>query len=698
MKFILRVWLFLALVPLTVAYAQQPVFRIGVLDADTGPAANGARLAVQEINSAGGVRGADGTFFQLELIVQPSTNLENAVAALRQSTIIAAIGPTSNADVANGLAQLQSLNVPVLVHSTDDSILVTDTTDRLFRSRAAQILKGQALADYVVKDLGLTSVAVVQLDVESTDSAAGFSTALQSQGITPQFLLLQSQITDLATTIIQTNPQLAAVFGGPDLTDQLLTTLRQAGWSGRLAYNQADIDGFGSQVTGELLNGILATTTWPFTARDAQSDAFLGNYVRAFGEIPGPIAAASYDAVQLLAVAIGRPGDLQTNLRGLDSVTGVQGLLRPALLSPGETSNNVAVVQFNSRGVPQVAARYAGGVRLQGDQLPTPAPAATATPEGVVATIIGRAFQNVRSGPSTQFDVLGRLNENEQVRVIGANASNTWIVIDFRGQQGWLSVPLLDIFGDLNSVPIVQSPPTPTPAATSTPTPPQEADIIIESANAVPSPIIAGQSFSVNVVVRNIGNTDAPGFAIAATFPPNDVFAAATIPGLARGQAVTATLSGTLTNTGFYTVVIVADLNNQVAEGPGEANNGNFIFSYAVDKVILRQTTAALNPGDTLDLEGNLVQGDVNWNGTGNNAKLDALFNARIGIINNVTLSNVHWDLLNPGIVNQTSIPRTSLNPGTIIGVLTADGNRGVLRVDNIVGDQLQVTLRVYQN
>jgi hypothetical protein len=32
-----------------------------------------------------------------------------------------------------------------------------------------------------------------------------------------------------------------------------------------------------------------------------------------------------------------------------------------------------------------------------------------------------------------------------------------------------------------------------------------------------------------------------------------------------------------------------------------------------------------------------------------------------------------------------------------MIGVITADGNRGVIRVDNIPGDQLQVTFRVYQ-
>src|SRR5690606_16413462 len=88
---------------------------------------------------------------------------------------------------------------------------------------------------------------------------------------------------------------------------------------------------------------------------------------RTFGRIPDAIAAAGYDSVNLLAIAIGQPGDLRTNLQRLDNVQGVQGLLRPAALSPGETSNTVAVVRINEYGAPQVAARYAGGVRARAE-------------------------------------------------------------------------------------------------------------------------------------------------------------------------------------------------------------------------------------------------------------------------------------------------------------------------------------------
>ena len=697
--FIIGIMILLSL-SVHIVMAQQPVFRIGVLDDVNGSLSKGASLAVQEVNAAGGVRGADGTFFRIELVVQSTAGgaqTGTAIANLGQASIIAAVGPATNTEVLNNLQQLQSLNIPVLSPATNDSLLIADATDRLFRSRSAQILLGQALATFLVNDRNVTAMTAVQLDVDSTDSVVGFSSAAQALGITPQILLLQSEITDLATIISQSNSPAVAVFGPPAPAAELLNVLRQIGWSGAYAYDQATADGFKQDVSPGSLSGVLSTMTWPYTATDSDSDMFLGNYVRTFGEIPDSLAAASYDSIKLLALAIGLPGELLTNLRGLDNVQGVQGLLRPAQLSPGELSNNVAVVQLNALGVPQVAARYAGGVRLTGDQPLSPAtatPVPTATPDGVIATVAGRPFQNVRTGPSTQFDVLGPLNEGEQARVIGTNRSLTWVVIEYRGRQGWMSAPLLEIFGDLRTVPIIDSPPTPTPAATSTPAPPQEADIIIESASVIPSPIIVGQPFTVTVTVRNIGNTNAGSFAIAATFPPNDVYASSTINGIAAGQAITTTLTGTLTNTGVYTVVIVADLNNQVPEGPGESNNSNFGFSYTVDKPVLNQGSQTLNGGATIDLESNAVQGDANWNG----ADLNAINGAQLGIINNANFTTIHWDLLNPSIINQSTIPGGSINPGTIIGIRTADGNRGVMRIDSRNGSQITVTFRVYQN
>lgn len=688
---------------LNLAQAQTgPVFRIGVLDEERGPITDGAKLAINEINSLGGVRGADGTFFRLELVVQPpDDNLATSLSSLREASIIAVLGPLSDADVKNNIDALQSLNVPVLTPATGDTTLTDTTTGRIFRTRAAQIWQGRALASYLLGDLQITRVATVQLDtdLETSASIVGFTISATGLNITPQ-PALQAQtdgtVQDAIDQIEIANPQAVVAYGQPARAGKFLNSLRDASYTGIFAYNQVDDSAFRDTAASANLNGIYATTTWPYAATDEASSTFRDDFIRLYGTIPGPIEAASYDAVGLLAAAINLPGELQTNLAQLNNLDGVQGLLRPAQLQSGETSDNVAVVQLGTFGASQVVARFAGNQRLDIKEpipptlIPTIAP--TTTPEGVVITI-KQVRQNVRSGPSTSYDIIGQLNQNEQARVIGATVDFTWVVISFRGTQGWLATYLLDVFGDLKTVPIIAPPPTPTPVPTATPLP--IPDIVINAASVAPAPIIVNQPFLVNVTVRNNGSTNAGQFAVAATFPPNNLYASAIIPGLAAGQITNVTLSGTFANTGCYAVLIVVDLNNEVNEGAGESNN-LFNFNYCINKSILRQGSQTLNPGDTLDLEGNAAQGDANWNI--NASQLDALFSARLGIIPGVTLETVHWDLINPNIVNLTSIPRTNLAPGTVIGVITADGNRGAMRVDDLPGNQLRVTFTLYQN
>lgn len=688
---------------LSVASAQsQPVFRIGVLDEERGPLSDGARLAVREINEAGGVRGADGTFFRLELVIAPTGNgaaIGSAAAVVGQASVIAVIGPSSNAEVANNLPILQGLQVPVLTPATGDTLLTGDGTGRIIRIRAAEVHQGRALAQYLVSELQARQISTVQLelDIDSTASIVGFSTAASALGVLPQ-PALQAQndqsIPQIVNQLISTNSPYVVAYGPAARAAALYNSLRQNGWTGTFAYNQVDAAAFRENVPFDQLRGIIATTTWPFTAADAASDDFRDNFIRAYGEVPGALEAASYDAVTLLAAAIGQPGDLLSNLTRLDNIAGVQGALRPARLTRGETGTNAAVVKLGDFGAPEVLARYEGGQKLADvtQPIPTATAAPTATPAGVVITI-KQARQNVRSGPSTNYPVLGQLSEGDQAQVIGATIDLSWVVIDYRGQQGWLATYLLDVFGNLNTVPIITPPPTPTPPPTSTALP--FADVVIDAVSVVPSPIIVNQPFTVSVSVRNAGNVPAGQFAIAATFPPNNIYSAVTIPGLGAGQSTIATLSGTFTNTGFYSVAIVADLNNQLAEGPGE-NNNIFNFSYAINKPILRSAAQTLNPGDTLDLEGNGVQGDVNWNVSGQ--QLDALGSAKLGVIPNVTLENIHWDLINPSVVNQTTVTRLAMNAGTIIGVITADGNRGAIRVDDIPGNQFKITFIVYQN
>jgi uncharacterized protein YraI len=322
----------------------------------------------------------------------------------------------------------------------------------------------------------------------------------------------------------------------------------------------------------------------------------------------------------------------------------------------------------------------------------------TATPEGVVLTIKS-SKQNVRSGPGDNYDVLGQLNQGEQAAVIGASLDYTWVVINFRGTQGWLVGNLLTVSGDLRSVPVIPAPPTPIPVVTATPAVPQTTDLIIVSASISPSPVLPNQTFTVTISVGNIGTVAAGPFVVAGTFAPNNLYLVGSLPGLGAGQSATIQLSGVLTGSGTYTTGLLMDANNQVNEGTvGEQNNlYNITYTLGTASIaVLNQGSSTLTIGQTVDLEGNAVQGDANWNSDGGVTGLKAIFGSHMAIIGGADFNTVTYDQLNPGSITRDSIPRSELNNGTVIGIITADGHRGVMQVTNVSDLQISLNYRVY--
>lgn len=94
-------------------------------------------------------------------------------------------------------------------------------------------------------------------------------------------------------------------------------------------------------------------------------------------------------------------------------------------------------------------------------QIPPGGPCAVASASG--ATI------NIRSGPSTNDSIIGRLGPTVIAPVIGRLGDNTWFQINLNGVIGFVSATVVRIGGNCGGVPIVVMTPTPTTAATFTP-------------------------------------------------------------------------------------------------------------------------------------------------------------------------------------------------------------------------------------
>ncbi len=449
----------------------QSIARIGVIDRMGGSIARAAQLAAKHINESGGLQGANGARFELAVAVTSPDNMGIATANMRQADVIAVLGPRSPEALQAALPHLQDLGVPVFTTISSDTLLLQDNSGLIFRSVAQEMLQSRALATYLLQSLGARRIMSIQLDAASTSSLIGFASALSEAGLSLSNLLYDetgNDIVSITNEITARQPDALVIYGPPLLAAQTYLQLRAAGFAGPVSYSQALDPDFVSLAPSDSRTGILVASPWSFTSSAGASQRFVLEYASAYGSLPDAVSAASYDAVGLLAAAYRRPGRLADNIAALQRYDGVQGPLSPADLPRGETSANVMIAEFNEYGTANAVASYRGGALSAAirPSLATATPTAqpSPTPAGYQLTILSD-LQNIRSGPDLNFDVIGQLPGGAQAQVIGATEDFTWLLIDFRGQWGWLASYLVETVGNRNQVPIMPPPPSPTPPA-----------------------------------------------------------------------------------------------------------------------------------------------------------------------------------------------------------------------------------------
>jgi uncharacterized protein YraI len=90
---------------------------------------------------------------------------------------------------------------------------------------------------------------------------------------------------------------------------------------------------------------------------------------------------------------------------------------------------------------------------------------AAATEADVEPQLVAPGTVNIRSGPGTNYAVIGALNANAPVQVIGHNSDTSWWQIEITdGSIGWVASSVVSA-SNTESVPAVEAPPPPVAAA-----------------------------------------------------------------------------------------------------------------------------------------------------------------------------------------------------------------------------------------
>jgi len=98
-------------------------------------------------------------------------------------------------------------------------------------------------------------------------------------------------------------------------------------------------------------------------------------------------------------------------------------------------------------------------------------PTVTGTPSGPMAKVISYKSEpggiNIRSGPSTFYDVIGKMFLDLELPVIGKSPGGDWYLVKYPvlpNGQGWVYFNYVDV--SPGEIPIAEVPPTPMPKAT----------------------------------------------------------------------------------------------------------------------------------------------------------------------------------------------------------------------------------------
>lgn len=353
------------------------VVRIGYLAETETDGANGAQLAVDQINGSGGFTAADGGVYSIELITlaaPPTAEMfANSITAMMAQNVVAMIGPDTDAPLtAANVQSAINTGIPILTGAAADGLTDGDPSNVLFRIQAPNRVYSHALAAYMTADLGLTSIVLVSTDTPSAEALADFEQTLGSLGILAagkvqlaNAALLEAQ----GQAVLGLNPEAVVLWGPPEDAETLLRLLRNNGWNGRFAYPQADEAARAGTLPDNLAAGVLGVTSWSYAYTDQPSRVFLEDYITTFGKMPGAISAAAYDTIWLLrSVMVNQGVDaaaIQAGLLAAAPLNLVHGALRPAAFGNGDLSRGAMVYVLGDTGGPTVVAVFDDTQRLQ---------------------------------------------------------------------------------------------------------------------------------------------------------------------------------------------------------------------------------------------------------------------------------------------------------------------------------------------
>ena len=351
----------------TVAPTAQPTiteWRVGAYLSLSGADAQfgidtkeGIELAVDEINKAGGVKGALMKVLYEDDKSNPQEATNKVLQLIDRDKVVALLGEVTSARSKAGGIVANKKKIPMITTSTNAE--VTRVGPYIFRNCFTDDVQGKWGADFVVNKLGKKKLAVLFAsdDLYSSGLAQEFRAQAKALGaeivVEKSFLHTETNFTTYINEIKDKGPD---IIYAPIYYAAMVPIARQAKAVGIKGSMFVGGDGWDADEllkdAGDELDGAFFTNHYAPDVPWESSKIFLVNYKARFHRPPSSLAAQGHDAARLLADAIGRakgsaPDDLREAIQNTKNFQGATGVI--TIDADRNANKSVVIVQIKNK-------------------------------------------------------------------------------------------------------------------------------------------------------------------------------------------------------------------------------------------------------------------------------------------------------------------------------------------------------------
>lgn len=319
------------------------VIKIGSLVSTTGdlaaygpPINNGALLAEQDINTAGGILGKKIKIVLRDTQTNPTAAVDAAKKLVDIDKVVAIAGALSSGvtiPVATSVS-IPSKVVQISPASTSEKITTLKDDDYLYRTVAMDALQAPALAQVLFKDKNFKKISIIYVNNDYGEGLAkGLKASFEKMGghvlsLVP-YNKKQASYKGEAKKAIAGNPQAVVMISYPQFGAMIMRQIIEMGYKGTFAY----ADGMKAPEVAKNVGDKYVENTYGTVAANPNQELtqwFKNHYKAKFGEIPPkPYIDTQYDAVVLMALAMAKggaatPKAVHDNLRKVANPPGIK--------------------------------------------------------------------------------------------------------------------------------------------------------------------------------------------------------------------------------------------------------------------------------------------------------------------------------------------------------------------------------------